>query len=50
MFPERKRKVESTAGDFIEKHVESGHKKDRERITEKRNIEAVEISKNSFVV
>lgn len=46
---QKKKESRKYARDFIEKHVESVIK-DRERITEKEILEAVEISKNVFVV
>ena len=46
---QKKNESRKYARDFIEKHVESVIK-DRERITEKEILEAVEISKNVFVV
>ena len=46
---QKKKESRKSARDFIEKHVESVIK-DRERITEKEILEAVEISKNVFVV
>ena len=46
---QKKKESRKYAIDFIEKHVESVIK-DRERITEKEILEAVEISKNVFVV
>ena len=46
---QKKKESRNYARDFIEKHVESVIK-DREKITEKEILEAVEISKNVFVV
>lgn len=46
---QKKKESRKYARDFIEKHVESVIN-DRERITEKEILEAVEISKNVFVV
>ena len=45
---QKKKESRKYARDFIEKHVESVMK-DREKITEKEILEAVEISKNVFV-